>query len=340
LRYDNEDLAQLLHDTDGWPIAVHWIMRDAARGGHRLGAAFEAWRETRGHLLAEYVASKHERDIDAYLEFTMLLRRGFETADGALERFEALGFPILRTRTALRANRVLLRLANAETEPAYDSRTATHPLMTFKVLGRFRCDIGGRPVTFVRRRDQNVLTFVALAPNGRAPRRQLLEAFWPGLDRDAATQGLRTTLSRIRRAISEIAGPDAVDVYFRSADDVCVDGEHVALDLRRFLEHNALGQIEEEKGDIAAAKRYYAAADRLYTDRLLASEAVAPCFEARIDELEETYLAMLSRLRALHAADHEQDAARACTSKLLRRAKTSLGQTMTIALGGARMALA
>jgi ATP/maltotriose-dependent transcriptional regulator MalT len=31
LRYDEEDLAQLLHDTDGWPIAVHWIMRDAPR---------------------------------------------------------------------------------------------------------------------------------------------------------------------------------------------------------------------------------------------------------------------------------------------------------------------
>jgi hypothetical protein len=337
LRYDDEDLAQLLHDTDGWPIAIHWIMRDALRSGERLRGAFESWRDSHGHLLAEFATSEYERDIDEYLRFTMLLRRGFEGAEPALERFEALGFPVVRTRSALRPNRVLSRLANAETDFATKADRPAQPTMSITVLGRFRCEIGRRKVVFARRRDQNVLIFVALAPNGRATRRQLLEAFWPDVDRESAKQGLRTTLSRIRRAIGEVVGAELVDVYLRSTEDICIDNEHVTSDLRRFDENHALGQLEESRGELSAAKRYYAAADRLYADRLLASEAVEPCFAPRVGELEATYVAILSRLVALHMADSEREAARAWTSKLMRRGALPAAPETNIERTGARV---
>jgi len=334
LSYHDDDLVQLLHCTDGWPIAVHWIIRDAARAGWQFRDAFEAWRYTCGHLLSEYVLSANERDAEAFLEYMVFLRRGLEPAGGVLERFEALGFPVLRTRTSLRPYRVMSRLASTANEAASFDAPATRPVMTLKLLGRFRCEIAGVPITFSRRRDQNVLTYVALAADGRASRRELIDAFWPGIDGEAARQGLRTALSRIRRAIGAVTSPDLVDIYLRSTDAICLDPAHVTVDVRRFIEHDARGRIEEAKGDVAAAKRYYAAADRLYVDRLLSSEAVDPCFEACVEELEATYKALLARIIALHTADKEHQAVHDFTSKLLRRPKSAAIRTLNLAMGG------
>ena len=88
--------------------------------------------------------------------------------------------------------------------------------MTLNAFGRFRCEIGGRPVTFSRRRDQQVFTYVALTPDRRATREHLLEAFWPGLSHAVASQGLRTTLSHIRRAIAQAAPGTDPERYFRA----------------------------------------------------------------------------------------------------------------------------
>jgi len=303
LTYSAEELIQLLHETDGWPIAMHWIMRDASRDSKRLGGAFDLWRDTRGHLLSEFVATEYSRDADTFLKFTMFIRGGLKPGDSAIEAFEALGFPVLRTRTSLRAYRTLARLAHTDNEADVDSQSEDRKILKLKVLGRFNCEINGRPIKFIRRRDQDVFTFVALSANGRATRRELIEAFWSDLPRESSTQGLRTTLSRIRSAIGAVIGAKEVDRYFRSADDICLDAEHVSVDVSRFTECCARGEIAEGEGDKIAAKRFYLAADNLYSERILASEAVAPCFDAFIERTEAIYQRNLAHLAALDAAE-------------------------------------
>jgi DNA-binding SARP family transcriptional activator len=136
---------------------------------------------------------------------------------------------------------------------------------------------------FARRRDQNVLVFLALAPNGSATRTELQKAFWPGLPASVAAQGVRTTLCRLRRAIAVIAGPD-VDRYFASRGIVTLDLAHVRVDARRFREHVQCALLDEARGENAGRIRHFRAAERIYAGSLLASESIDPALAPRVAE--------------------------------------------------------
>src|SRR5665213_1709554 len=96
--------------------------------------------------------------------------------------------------------------------------------------------IRNRPVTFVRRRDQSLLVFVALAPGASVSRAEALKALWPDAPPAVASQGLRTALSRLRHALAEAAGHDA-DRYLRVDSRVALDLDRVSLDVSRFVDH-------------------------------------------------------------------------------------------------------
>jgi DNA-binding SARP family transcriptional activator len=331
--FDRDDVAQLLHDTDGWPLASQWLVRDAAENRRSLRDAFTHWRERNGHLLLEFVEREGFEDAAAFEAFRLALHRGSASAEHEVERLEQLGLPIVRTRRGLRPYRILVRLAEppetAGTAPApvIDRPTTTlPPLMAVNVFGRFRCEIAGNSVNFSRRRDQQVFTFVALAPECRTTREKLLEAFWPGINHTVAAQGLRTTLSRIRRAIAETAPTIDPERYFETAGEVRVNVRTVAVDVHRFVDRVEQGRIDDARGSVEGAKHHYRVARRIYVDRILASEAPDPCLELRAQQLEALYVEVLTRITELHAAtgDFEvaRDAARAllaCNSDEARR---------------------
>jgi len=311
VEHDEHDVAQLLHDTDGWAIASHWLIREAAEGSRPLRDAFPLWRERNGHLLLEFVEQETYEAADAVATFRGLLRRDWTKEPDQLEQLEQLGLPIVRTRSGLRPYRILADLASptaAESAPL--DAAAGPPLMTLSTFGRFRCEIGGNGVTFARRRDQQVLTFVALAPEGRTTRDRLLDVFWSGNERSLGAQGLRTALSRIRRAIAQAAPGVDPDRYFRTAGEIRIDDTLVSVDARRFIDHCEQARLDDAAGSTDAAKRHYRIAYRVYRDRLLHAEAPEPCFTRLADDFESRYVAVLERLYALHDASGEQDAAR------------------------------
>jgi DNA-binding SARP family transcriptional activator len=320
VEFDGEDVAQLLHDTDGWPLAAAWLIRDAADGRRTLRDAFMHWSERNGHLLLEFVERDASEDADALREFRRGLAAGWRDAQHEAERLEQLGLPLIRTRTGLRPYRILTCLAaNATTGIAVAEHPtrAIPPLMTLNAFGRFRCEIGGRPVTFSRRRDQQVFTYVALAPDRRASREHLHEAFWPGLGHAVASQGLRTTLSHIRRAIAQAAPHTDPERYFRTAGEVRVDARTVAVDVHRFLDHLEQGRLDDARGALEGAKHHYLVARRIYADRLLSAEAPAPCLERRAEQLEANYVEVLTRITELHAATGDFDVAREAARMLM-----------------------
>jgi ATP/maltotriose-dependent transcriptional regulator MalT len=47
LTYRDDDVAELLHATEGWAIAVGWILREATYAREGLRGAFERWAERR-----------------------------------------------------------------------------------------------------------------------------------------------------------------------------------------------------------------------------------------------------------------------------------------------------
>ncbi|HTJ26147.1 MAG TPA: hypothetical protein VMA36_08280 [Candidatus Limnocylindria bacterium] len=292
LTYRDDDVAELLHATEGWAIAVGWILREATYAREGLRGAFERWAERRGHLLLEHVAQSYTGEAD--------LRRAFlaslvdEAPPRVLAELDREGFPIARLRTRLRPYRVLLTLSSSQ-EHEHDRAAAAPKPLVLGLFGRFSCAVGDRQVAFVRRRDQNVLIYVALAPEARVAREELIEMFWPGVPRSVAAQGLRTTLSRLRRALAEAARADA-ETYLRIDANVALLLDHVQVDARRFAEHAALGGWDDARGNVESAHHHFRTAKELYTDRLLASEAVEAPLQRLVQEYETLFEATLSRL--------------------------------------------
>ncbi len=279
--FEPDDLTDLLHVTDGWPLALTWIVRDAAERQPYLVGAFERWSERNADLMLEYVASDSCPDAMLRRRFMESIAAGGASSEPVLAKLERAGCPIVRTRTRLTPFRLLGRLViDAAVQPK--AKSLLEPL-SVTLLGRFQCRIGTNDVVFGRRRDQSVLVFLALAADGSATRAELKKAFWPGLPAAVASQGVRSTLCRLRRAFAAIVGDD-VDRYFTSRGVVTLDLQHVHVDARRFREHVRCAQLDEAVGERAGRMRHLRAAERIYGGSLLASESVDAALTSRVAE--------------------------------------------------------
>lgn len=290
---ERSDVDQLLFDTEGWAVAVSWIVREAAREARSLRGAFDAWAERRQHLLFEFITESVADERTSRLFRAVLGGKYAGDVEEALHDLEAAGYPIARTRDALRPYRVLRRPA----APPAAANVGTE-LLKLTLFGRFACSIDGRDVTFPRRREQSVLAYVALAPDASVPRAELMQAFWPGAPRAVASQGLRTTLSRLRRGIGAVSGCDA-GRYLVVGTRVALDLQHVTVDARRFADHVAQGRADDAAGNVQGVRDHYRFARRLYADALLASEAVDRPLAPRVAEYAAMFDAVLARLSEL-----------------------------------------
>ncbi|MDB5095121.1 MAG: hypothetical protein JWO85_3222 [Candidatus Eremiobacteraeota bacterium] len=292
-----EDVAELLHVTEGWPLALSWILRNAADEGRPMRGAFDLWSKRRGHLLVEFLEETDALAAAARGRFSALLRSGSRDGDRELAALESFGFPVVRTRTGFRPYRLLTRLSALtalDRAPSDDVEK-----LTLVLFGRFRCTVGGRPVNFARRRDRSVLTYIALSPGARASRSELLAAFWPGVPCAVSSPGLRTTLSRLRRVIAAAAGRDADHFLVFKGPFVAVNLEHAQIDACRFADHIAQGRLDDERGDLDAAREHFQTAERLYAGQLLSSEAVEPALAPRVSEYASLFESALARLVAM-----------------------------------------
>jgi DNA-binding SARP family transcriptional activator len=140
------------------------------------------------------------------------------------------------------------------------------------LFGRFSCAISGQEIVFARRRDRDILAYLALAPSGSVMRSDLLQVFWPTSTRTEALQGLRTTLCRLRRAIA-IGGACSPDEYLHVGEVIWLHLDMFSVDARHFRRSLERADAEEARGDGASPLVHYLEAERLYAHDLLASEA-------------------------------------------------------------------
>jgi DNA-binding SARP family transcriptional activator len=165
------------------------------------------------------------------------------------------------------------------------------------MFGRFRMIVNDCAVRFGRRREAQIVQFLALQPNGRATRAELLDAFWKDGDRQLAAQGLRTALSAIRGAIARCAGADGVERYFVTAGDtVGLRFEAVISSAHRFESHVNLAAAAEARDDAVLASTHWSAASKIYAAPLLAGEPSAPWIEPMAAEYAELADAARSRV--------------------------------------------
>lgn len=212
-----------------------------------------------------------------------------------------------------------------ELYPAAEPARPDRPVMDVTLFGRFRAAVGGAPIVWARRRDQQIIKFLLLRPDGSATRAELADAFWPHTARPLAMQNLRTACSTIRRAIGNVVGIDNVDAYLIAGERLVVNRTTIVTDVDRFGWHVALAEAEDGAGALAATITHLRSAERLYGNGLFAGDISEPAFAAEAQRLESIYGRVLARLSGALIERGSPDTAREYAAKALKRGLFAAG---------------
>jgi DNA-binding SARP family transcriptional activator len=141
------------------------------------------------------------------------------------------------------------------------------------------------------------LTYLALRPDGRASRRELIEAFWPDADPLLGAQSLRSACSTMRRALAAVVGHATLAHYVSFGDEIALNLELFTVDARRVRAHIADADDAWERDDADAAGEHAAAALRIVRGPFLDGDVFA-ALSAFADELADGLGRMEGRLPA------------------------------------------
>src|SRR5947208_3198410 len=145
------------------------------------------------------------------------------------------------------------------------------PTVDVQLLGRFSVAVDGAPISgdaWRSRRAADVLKLLALSPDRRLHRSQVMEALWPESDPQASGSNLRKALHFARRA----TGDEQTIVSQQGVLVLWPDG-HVDTDVERF---ETAARRALAGGDAAACR----AAANLYGGDLLPDD----CYESWLAE--------------------------------------------------------
>jgi len=296
------DVGRLLEETEGWPVVVSCVIREAGDRNATLAGAYDRWRQCGGRHFADYIKSETDTQ-NAFLRtaFHAVMNGGKSENDDQLAALESRGLFVRYIDGEYQPYRVVLQFiagsARATTPPA----TSSGALLTVRMFGRFQASIGDRPIEWIRRRDAQLFKYLLLLPKGAASRHDLRRQFWPDAEAQLATQSLRTACSNIRRAVAVIVGYDNVDRYFSTHGDISVNLANTVLDTRRFTAHIADGDHELDQSNIREAITHYRAAENLYSGELLSGDYPEPWYAARAAMYSALYVGTLERLADLYA---------------------------------------
>jgi predicted ATPase/DNA-binding SARP family transcriptional activator len=161
--------------------------------------------------------------------------------------------------------------------------------LDIELLGAFGVSVAGTPVpddAWRLRRAKSLIKVLALAPDRRLHREQVVEALWPGGAQ--AGSGLHQVLYTARRALG------SGDHLVLRDDVVALAGDDVWVDVHAF---EVAAAVARDSGTIDA----YRAALALYTGELLPEDRYEDWTAARRESLRETYLALCLELAELEA---------------------------------------
>src|SRR5919198_1135384 len=162
-----------------------------------------------------------------------------------------------------------------------------------QLLGGFAVWVAGEQVpdsSWRLRRAKSVIKLLALAPERRLHREQLVELLWPG--EDPAGNSLHQVLYTARRALGPVAGERLTlrdDVVALAGDDVWVDVD-------------AFERAAADARDRRTIEAYRAARER-YPGDLLPEDRYEDWTTARRESLRETYLALFVEEAEVQAGD-------------------------------------
>jgi hypothetical protein len=294
IEHDGAAIDDLIVRTDGWPPAVVGTIRELLREPQPVAAAYARWRTSWSVPALDLVTALLEPVPPAErAAFDRLVREGTQLDQATLAVLHRYGFFV-------RFDAGMFTLMRWVTDlfPISDRGRRERPVLRIGLFGRFTASIGDVPISWARRRDANIIKYLALQPDGSATRLQLADVFWPDTARPLAMQNLRTACSTIRRAIGNVVGMERVDDYFIAGDRLILNRSTVTCDVERFRRLVRLADADDAAGATVQAITHFRAAEALYGNGLFAGDISEPVFFATARELAETYARILDRLSA------------------------------------------
>lgn len=275
--YAPADINQLIYASDGWAFAVSGSIRDAAADGRDLRGALTRWQERHRRLIEELltrsVAALPPREAEAAQRIYAGENPGPNPAYASLhDRGLLLSF----SDAELRPLRAVIPVSLKRDSRSDLAPAVSVPMATIEMFGEFEMIIDGRKVEWCRRRDRQIVEYLALQLDTSATRHNLLATFWPNTDQQLASQSLRTACSTIRRAIAQCVGYDRVHYYFTAGPAVRLNTDNISISSVRLRGHIREAEAALGQGQDAAALAHYLAMSRIYRATLLDSEGNEP----------------------------------------------------------------
>jgi len=173
-------------------------------------------------------------------------------------------------------------------------RTGSLPALRIKLLGGFSVSVGSRTIQqneWRLRKAAALVKLLALSPNHRLHREQVMDALWPGLGKRTASNNLRGVLHTARKVLDPTAG----SLYLASQDEslVLCPGGNLWVDAEVFEQAASTARRSRDPAT-------YEAALDLYAEELLPGDRYEEWAEEPRRRLQETYLSLLLGLADLH----------------------------------------
>jgi hypothetical protein len=288
LRFDPEDVRRMcdMHDVpttdaerrtivraaDGWAVVIAGAVRTAALARLPIQDGLHRWRRDDARIISSLIDDALETSSPGDATTLRRILNGEDPPTPAIvARLAEAGLFAQGHGARARLNPLVLAFPTGP-RALLDARDAI-PAAEIEMFGTFRVRIAGQEIRFARRRDRNIVEFLALRGDGKATRSELLETFWPGGDRALARQSLRTACSMIRRAFGALVSEERVEAYFRAdAAAVVLNPAHCENRLVLFRANIERAREADRRGAVEIADSYWAAALGIHSAPLLAAE--------------------------------------------------------------------
>ena len=203
---------------------------------------------------------------------------------------------------------------HTEQDQRHALTAATPEAVYVRMLGGFSVSVGARDIQEGRwrlRKAAGLVKLLALAPNHRMHREQMMDLLWPQLEKKAAANNLNQALHAARRTLDP--GLGSASLYLTSYGEqlVLCPGGQLWVDVEAFEEAAATARRTREPAA-------YRAALELYSGEFLPGDIYEDWAEGRREGLRQLFLSLLVELSSLHEERGEYDAA----VEALRRAVT------------------
>lgn len=194
----------------------------------------------------------------------------------------------------MRTSATCRRLARSERVPDLELRA-----VRVWLLGGFRVSVGSQSIRQKQwrlRKAASLVKLLAIAPGHRLHREQMMNLLWPDLRKQAASNNLRRVLHFARKALDPAEGSR----YLVSQDEslVLCPGGSLWVDVEAFEEAVATARRSR---DPAA----YRVAIELFAGDLLPDDRYERWAESRRQELQVTFISLLTELAGLYEGREE-----------------------------------